>query len=102
MYTSHIYIHNICVYPISVMFFVVVIIIISSFSLSILFSILKLYFYQFRKEHFYPIKTEDQCTFIREIILHYHDWRKTEIDMSEFIEYVKRLSKAHKKSGLMI
>ena len=92
MYTSHIYIHNIYVYHISVMFIVVVIIIIGFISFLIIFSILKFYFCQFRKENFYPIKTEDQCTFIRETILHYHDWRKTEIEESDFIEYVKRHS----------
>ena len=102
MYTTQIYIQNICVYRISVMFIVIVIIIIGSFSISILFSILKFLFYQFRKENFYPIKTEDQSTFIRETILHCHDWRKTEIDKSKFIGYVKRHSKADKKSGLIV
>ena len=105
MYTSHIiYIHNICVHHITVMFIVVAIIIYHYqfyFILNFLVSS-KFCFYQFRKEHFYPIKTEDQCTFIRETILHYHDWRKTEIDESDFIEYVKRHSKAGKKSGWMI
>ena len=62
----------------------------------------KILFDQFRKEDFYPIKTEDQCKFIRETILHYDDWRKTEIDESDFIKYVKRHSEADKKSGLMI
>ena len=92
MYTSHIYIHNIYVYHISVMFIVVVIIIIGFISFLIIFSILKFYFCQFRKKNFYPIQTEDQCTFIRETILHYHDWRRTEIEESDFIEYVKRHS----------
>ena len=99
MYTWYIYTYIMYTY-ITIVF--IVVIIISSILLSILISILKFFFDQFRKEDFYPIKTEDQCKFTRETILHYHDWRKTEIDESDFIKYVKRHSKADKKSGLMI
>ena len=81
--------HNICVYHITMVFIIIVIIIMISV-------------YDIRKENFYPIKTEDQSTFIRDAILHYHNWRKTEIDEGDFIEYVKRYSKADKNSGLIV
>ena len=58
--------------------------------------------YNIRKENFYPIKTEDQCTFIRDTILQYHDWKKTEIDESDFIKYVKRHTKTDVKSGMTV
>ena len=87
LYASHISIHNTCVYHISIMLIVIITNIIDSV-------------WNIRKENLYPIKTEDQCTFIRNTILHYHDWRKTEIDESDFIKYGKRHFNADKKTGL--
>ena len=38
--------------------------------------------------------------FIRDTLLHYHDWKKTEIEECAFNEYVKQHSKKDKKSSL--
>ena len=52
-----------------------------------------------RQENFYHVKTKDQTAFIRKTMLHYQDWKKTEVCKYEFDKYVERNSKVDKKTG---